>query len=135
MSKIQRSMMPAPPGWFVVMLDDEMKATVQPVGAWRVVIDTPDGDEPTITCEPLVPHGSQGSGVLSAPTFESALGVFGPGQNPLPWAEKIEEWGGARITVWDVANWWPSQSPVFATPDEELWTADLRPMDGMAGEG
>ena len=63
------------------------------------------------------------------------MAVFGPGQNPLPWAGEIEEWGGERIAEWDVSDWMPSQAPVFATADEALWTADSLPMDGMAAEG
>ena len=119
MSRIQRSVTPAGPGWFVVMVDNDMRATVQPVGAWQVVIDsTANFDDPTVMVEPLIPDGRHGAGVLSAPPETADAAVFGPGQNPLPWAAGIEEWAGRRITVWDVSNWWPSEAPVFATADE-----------------
>lgn len=123
----------------MVMVDADMTATVHPVGAWQVIIDTTASrEEPAVTCEPLVPHGYHGSGVLSATWGRASsigLGVFGPGQNPLLWAEEFETWAGARVTKWDVSNWMPSQSPVFATADEVLWTSDSLPMDGMAAEG
>lgn len=119
MSKIQRSVIPAPPGWFAVMIDEEMKATVQPIGAWQVVTDSSASfDDPVVTVEPLIPNGRHGAGVLSAPSDTLNMAVFGPGQNPLPWAAGIEEWGDG-ITAWDVGNWWPSKAPVFATADDE----------------
>lgn len=120
MSKIQRSVIPAHPGWFVVMVDEEMRATVQPVGAWQVVIDATDSfDDPTVTVEPMIPGGRYGAGVLSA-VADSVIGyeVFSPSQNPLPWAESVEEWAGERIAVWDVSNWRPSKSPLFSVDDE-----------------
>lgn len=120
MTKIQRSVIPAAPGWFVVMVDeDSLRAVVQPVGAWQVVIDsTVSYDDPTVTVEPLVTDGRHGIWALSAPPENVYTGVFGPGQNPLPWAEAFPSWAGGPISAWDMGNWWPSQAPVFAAVDE-----------------
>lgn len=112
----------------MVLIDEGMTAVCQPVGAWQVVVDsTISHDAPAVSVEPMIPSGKYGTDCLSAPEGYRAMAVFGPGQNPLPWAEWIEELDGRRIAAWDVANWMPSKSPVFATAGETLWAEDGSP--------
>lgn len=118
MSHIQRSVIPANPGWFVVLIDEGMTAVCQPVGAWQVVVDaTISHDTPVVSVEPMIPGGRFGMDCLSVPEGYRAMAVFGPGQNPLPWAEWVEEVNRQHIAAWDAANWNPGRSPVFATAD------------------
>lgn len=122
------SVIPAAPGWFAVVVDNEDKATVLPIAGWVVTVGHREFGDPIILTTPLAGFSAWGDvGSAEAISDDLDYQVFAPGENPLPWAEKWEKQYGRKIASWDVSNWWPSKSPVFATADETLWTDDSIP--------
>ena len=128
------SVIPAAPGWFVVAIDEDNVAYVLPLAAWRIetceVQFGPRKGASYVASIPLIGTSVWGdSGSIEEPMERLEYQVFGPGENPLHWAEQWEKGYGRKIAEWNVSNWWPSKSPVFATVDSVLWSDGMLPAD------
>ena len=121
----------APAGSYAVIIWPDNHAFVLPV-VGHVVLKTETGH--TYITSMVSDSCGHPLDVLGAPvlldTFQDAeWKTFAPGENGLLWAEQWQEASNRKITHWDVSVWWPSQSPLFASADETLWTDDFVPPD------
>ena len=118
---------PAQPGSYVVIIWPQDDAYVVPIVAWSSQVVA--GDRVFLT--PLVSDCISADG-LGGPELMDAYTncewkSFSPGENALHWIALWEGATGRKIKSWDMANWWPSQAPLFATADATLWTDDSIP--------
>lgn len=123
-------------GSFIIIIDDENRAFVLPVVGWVAVVRTWDDGKETLDIDPLISDGRPSTGVWGGPEpiYDSAYKLFdwktfAPGENALPFIERREEDTGEKIAMYDVSVWMPSQSPLFATADDTLWSNDFIPPD------
>jgi hypothetical protein len=122
----------AQPGSYALLMHKEQGGIVLPVVGWVAREKTSEIGETYLDISPLV------SNSLMEDTREPEeitdwpddwdWKTFAPGENAHRWIEIFEK-EHYRISSWDVSNWWPSKSPIFATADEMLWTDDLLPPD------
>ena len=121
----------APAGSYAIVIWPDNSAWVLPVVGYAVLEMTTGITLITAMVSDSVndPVGNVGSPVLLDTFRDAEWKTFAPGENGLRWAEQWQEATGRKITHWDVSAWWPSQSPLFATADETLWTDDFVPPD------
>ena len=117
----------APAGAYVVVIWPDNRAFVLPVVGFALIeIALGRMDVvPLITDSTEHPLDAPGGPELISIYQDAEWKVFAPGENGLRWADRGQEVTGRKIVLWDVSNWWPSQSPLFATADETLWTDDF----------
>lgn len=125
------SLCSAPAGSYAVVIWPDNDAIVLPV-VGHVVLKTETGH--TYITSMVSDSCGHPLDVLGAPVLldifqDAEWKTFAPGENALSWAARWQEATGRKITHWDVSAWWPSQSPLFATADETLWTDDFVPPD------
>ena len=125
------SLCSAPAGSYAVIIWPDNDAIVLPV-VGHVVLKTETGH--TYITSMVSDSCGHPLDVLGAPVLldifqDAEWKTFAPGENALSWAARWQEATGRKITHWDVSAWWPSQSPLFATADETLWTDDFVPPD------
>ena len=124
------SLCSAPAGSYAVVIWPDNCAIVLPVTCY-VVCETESGRRyiTAAVSDHTNPLDGAGAPELLEIYQDAEWTTFAPGENGLRWAEQWQEATGRKITHWDVSAWWPSQSPLFATADETLWTDDFVPPD------
>lgn len=119
-------------GSYAILIHKEQGGLILPVVAWiaREGIDV--FGEPSIDLTPMVSDSTEAD--TDEPTEitnwinDWKWKTFAPGESAYRWIELFEQ-EYYKIPSWDVSNWWPSKSPLFATADETLWTEDFIPPD------
>lgn len=128
MSETTTTIIPAQPGSFVIVIWEDGTANALPVAAWMTIAEFRDYGW-FCHATPLVSDSmTADTGDLeSLDGYHAEWKAFMPGENALAWVEKWEKDTGRKISRWDLSNWWPSKSPVFATAGDTLWSDGLVP--------